>query len=57
MNFAQEKQGASRFTGIGIVALIHVLAIWALASGHEVAPQHERYRSQRAGQKPSRPAS
>lgn len=33
MNFAQEKQGASRFTGIGIVALIHVLAIWALASG------------------------
>lgn len=33
MNFAQEKQGAARFTGIGIVALIHVLAIWALASG------------------------
>ncbi|HEY9107347.1 MAG TPA: ABC transporter substrate-binding protein [Roseateles sp.] len=33
MNFAQEKQGASRYTGIGIVALIHVLAIWALASG------------------------
>lgn len=33
MNFAQEKQGASRFTGIGLVALIHVLAIWALASG------------------------
>ena len=33
MNFAQEKQGASRFTGIGIVALIHVVAIWALASG------------------------
>ena len=33
MNFAQEKQGASRFTGIGIVALIHVVAIYALASG------------------------
>ncbi|MFY8117295.1 MAG: ABC transporter substrate-binding protein [Roseateles sp.] len=33
MNFAQEKQGASRFTGLGIVILIHVLMIWALASG------------------------
>ena len=33
MNYAQEKQGASRFTGIGIVILIHVLIIWALASG------------------------
>lgn len=33
MNFAQEKQGASRYTGIGIVALIHVVAIWGLASG------------------------
>lgn len=33
MNFAQEKQGASRFTGLGIVALIHVVAIYALASG------------------------
>ncbi|MDN3922058.1 energy transducer TonB [Roseateles violae] len=33
MNFAQEKQGASRFTGLGIVILIHVLIIWALASG------------------------
>jgi periplasmic protein TonB len=33
MNFAQEKQGASRFTGFGIVVLIHVVAIWALASG------------------------
>lgn len=33
MNFAQEKQGASRFTGIGLVILIHVLIIWALASG------------------------
>mgnify|MGYP003585481962 CR=1 FL=1 len=33
MNFAQEKQGASRFTGIGIVILIHVVAIYALASG------------------------
>ena len=33
MNFAQEKQGASRFTGFGIVVLIHVIAIYALASG------------------------
>ncbi len=33
MNFAQEKQGASRFTGLGIVILIHVVAIYALASG------------------------
>ncbi|MDP1153736.1 hypothetical protein, partial [Klebsiella pneumoniae] len=33
MNFAQEKQGASRFTGIGAVILIHVIIIWALASG------------------------
>lgn len=33
MNFAQEKQGASRYTGIGIVALIHVVAIYGLASG------------------------
>jgi protein TonB len=33
MNFAQEKQGASRFTGIGAVILVHVLIIWALASG------------------------
>lgn len=33
MNFAQEKQGASRFTGIGVVVLIHVLIIWALAAG------------------------
>lgn len=33
MNFAQEKQGASRFTGIGIVVLVHVVIIWALASG------------------------
>lgn len=33
MNFAQEKQGASRFTGFGIVVLIHVVAIYALASG------------------------
>lgn len=38
MNFAQEKQGASRFTGIGIVVLVHVLIIWALAAGlhHEL---------------------
>ncbi len=33
MNFAQEKQGASRFTGFGVVILIHVVAIYALASG------------------------
>jgi protein TonB len=33
MNFAQEKQGASRFTGIGIVILVHIVIIWALASG------------------------
>lgn len=33
MNFAQEKQGASRFTGFGVVVLIHVVAIYALASG------------------------
>jgi protein TonB len=33
MNFAQEKQGAERFTGFGIVVLIHVVAIYALASG------------------------
>lgn len=33
MNFAQEKQGASRFTGLGVVVLIHIVAIWALASG------------------------
>lgn len=33
MNFAQEKQGSSRYTGIGIVVLIHVLIAWALASG------------------------
>lgn len=33
MNFAQEKQGASRFTGFGIVVLIHIVAIYALASG------------------------
>lgn len=33
MNFAQEKQGASRFTGFGVVVLIHIVAIYALASG------------------------
>jgi protein TonB len=33
MNFAQDKQGSSRFTGIGIVVMIHVLIAWALASG------------------------
>jgi protein TonB len=33
MNFAQEKQGPARFTGFGIVVLIHVVAIYALASG------------------------
>lgn len=33
MNFAQEKNGASRFTGFGIVILIHVVLIYAIASG------------------------
>ena len=33
MNFAQEKQGASRFTGFGVVVLIHVIAIYALKTG------------------------
>jgi protein TonB len=33
MNFAQEKNGSSRFMGFGIVVLIHVLLVWAIASG------------------------
>jgi len=33
MNFAQEQQGGSRFIGFGIVGLIHIVAIYALASG------------------------
>lgn len=33
MNFTQEKQGLSRFAGLGVVVLIHVLIIWAIASG------------------------
>ena len=33
MNFAQENNGSSRVTGFGIVVLIHVLLIWAIASG------------------------
>ncbi|ALT77712.1 hypothetical protein [Paucibacter sp. KCTC 42545] len=33
MNFAQEKNGPSRYTGIGVVVLIHVFIAWALASG------------------------
>ncbi|MEH0164700.1 ABC transporter substrate-binding protein [Paucibacter sp. JuS9] len=33
MNFAQEQKGTSRATGFGIVVLIHILIIWALASG------------------------
>lgn len=33
MNFAQENQSSSRLTGIGIVIVIHVIIIWALASG------------------------
>jgi len=33
MNFAQEKNGASRFTGLGLVILIHILIVYALASG------------------------
>ncbi len=33
MNFAQENQSSSRVTGFVVVVLIHVLIIWALASG------------------------
>ncbi len=33
MNFAQENNGSSRFTGFGIVVLIHVFLAWAIASG------------------------
>ncbi|MDM4765751.1 energy transducer TonB [Pelomonas sp. SE-A7] len=33
MNFAQEQKSTSRVTGFGIVVVIHVLIIWALASG------------------------
>lgn len=33
MNFAQEKQGASRFTGFGAVVAVHAVIIYALASG------------------------
>lgn len=33
MNFAQEQKSTSRATGFGIVVLIHILIIWALASG------------------------
>lgn len=33
MNFAQEKAGASRYAGFGIVVLIHVVLIGAIASG------------------------
>lgn len=33
MNFAQENQAGSRMTSFGIVILLHVLMIWALASG------------------------
>jgi protein TonB len=33
MNFAQEKNGASRFTGIGLVILIHIVIVYAIASG------------------------
>lgn len=33
MNFAQDKGGSSRLTGLGLVVLVHVLIIGALASG------------------------
>ena len=33
MNFAQDNNSSSRVTGFGIVVLIHVLLIWAIASG------------------------
>lgn len=33
MNFAQEKNGASRFTGLGLVILIHIVIVYAIASG------------------------
>lgn len=33
MNFAQDKGGSSRLTGFGLVILVHVLIIGALASG------------------------
>ena len=33
MNFAQEKNGASRFTGMGLVILIHIVIVYAIASG------------------------
>ncbi|MCH7345754.1 ABC transporter substrate-binding protein [Pelomonas sp. CA6] len=33
MNFAQDQKAGSRLTGFGIVILIHVLIVWALASG------------------------
>jgi protein TonB len=33
MNFAQENNGSSRVTGFGVVVVIHVFLIWALASG------------------------
>jgi protein TonB len=33
MNFAQDKNGSSRFMGFGVVILIHIILIWAIASG------------------------
>ena len=33
MNFAQEKNGSSRIVGFGIVILIHVILVWAIATG------------------------
>jgi len=33
MNFAQEKNGASRFTGVGLVILIHIVIVYAMVSG------------------------
>ena len=33
MNFAQEKNNSSRLTGFGLVVLIHIVIVYALASG------------------------
>jgi protein TonB len=33
MNFAQENNGSNRVVGFGIVVLIHVVLIWAVATG------------------------
>jgi protein TonB len=33
MNFAQENNGSNRVVGFGIVVLIHIVLVWAIASG------------------------